>query len=285
MIGVISQRCYRCSVGVLIVGILRLDDLVGIFNTLLIVGLAVVHRSTPEIDVGEQGPNGIACEVTYVLPASLAIGTRMHDIALRLFQVGDAALQHAVGSALRNRHLLVIVLIRLCGIRNIAERAHQIEVAEAAQGKHLSAHFIIVTLSERGVQLHDISGMVQHNVAAVDDAIERSPLTIAIGRQQVNGIDIVERRVDAAGVFHQFIGTESAPDNSLLLASIADDTTVGTRHHVLNVLLGLPEILTDGFIGRIDGQEVVTGGESCCEQSHHGKNLEYIVTFHTDFCF
>ena len=175
MIGIFFDRCHTTGIDGVEIFILVFNHLVDILDALLIVSLAVVDGATPEIDIGQQSTHSIAGEIANVAPAVFTIGTAFHDVALSFFQVVDAILQHAVGSHLRNRHLLVVVFIRLIGVRNVAESTNEIEVAKAAQSKHLCTCLVIVTLCECGIQFHHVSCMVQHDVASVDNIVERTP--------------------------------------------------------------------------------------------------------------
>jgi len=73
MIDVLVSTANRAIGVVAVVLILRVDELVGIHNAVLVVFLAVVHGSLPEIDVCEQGVDGIAREVTLVAPVAATV--------------------------------------------------------------------------------------------------------------------------------------------------------------------------------------------------------------------
>ena len=188
----VGKAGHTVGVDSLEIFVLRTDDHINIVDALPIVGLIMRHGSTPEIDVGQQCMHGIAGEIAHIAPVSDAIATRLHDVALGLFQVADAELHDAVRSGLRNNHDLVVVLVGLGSIRNVTECPDKIEVAETTQSQHLSAGFIVVTLCELRIEFHHILGMVEDNVAAVDDTVEIAPGVVAIRRKKVDSIDVIE---------------------------------------------------------------------------------------------
>ena len=204
VIGIFIHGCHASRVG-LEIFVLGLNDLVGIADALLVVSLAVVDGSTPEVDIGQQGTHGVAREIAHVAPVLLAIGTTFHDVALGLLEVVDAVLQHTVGSHLRDHHLLVVVLVRLRRVGHVAEGAYQVEVAEAAQGKHLCTCLVVVALCEGRVVLHHVCSMVQHDVATVDDGIETLPRVVTILGKQVHCTDVLQVGIVVAAIFHQFV--------------------------------------------------------------------------------
>ena len=242
---------------------LGVDDGVAVDNSLLIVGGTVGHGCTPQVDVGHQGMDGVTGHVAPVAPVVATVGAGAHDVLTGVEQVVQTMLQHDIRRALGLRLGLTVFLVGVLRVGHIAERPHQVEVAERAQGQHLGTYHLVVTKRELRVFIHHRLSVVKHDVAVVDDLVESAPVVVPVGRQQVDSTDIVERVVIVVAQLVQLIRTVGTPHDGPLLNAVVNHALVASVHHLVHIGLGLPEVLAHNSVGGVDGQEVIAAGEGC----------------------
>ena len=170
--------------------------------------------ASPQIDVGQQGLDGIAGEIAHAAP--VGVGISRDGVGLCLLQVVDAAFQHDAGCRLRNIAILVATHIGFGDVGHVTEVAHQVEIAQRAQRQHLRAMGQVVALGVRRVFVHHLSGFLQHDVAVVDDTVERCPcgkLIVGLCVAQINLDEVFHRGSGDRGCRNQLVGAKVAPDD------------------------------------------------------------------------
>ena len=172
--------------------LLRGDDLVTVFHATSIVRHAMSDRSTPQVDISQDGVDGISRNPAHAAPVAQRETAGTQGVLAGLLQILDTLLQNVGRCRLWQLALLTGVHIGRGGVGHVAEVTHQIEVAEGTECEHLRTVYLIVALGVVGVYLHHLGSTAEHDVAAVDDIIEGSPKRKHIGRLHIGGSDFVE---------------------------------------------------------------------------------------------
>ena len=116
--------------------VLGVDNQVGIFNHLLIVGLclggvaAESNGSPPQIYVGQQGIYRIAVEIAAATPVGEREVLRVIDVLGSLFQILDTSCENYRRSGLGDGHILAALVVAGGDVGHVAESADEVEVAE-----------------------------------------------------------------------------------------------------------------------------------------------------------
>ena len=112
-------------------------------NNLLAIFYALIILTHPKVDIGQQGPHCLLCNTTFSIRYLIRIRAQrilLQRIVLSLAQIGHQLVEHGVRMSSRNHEGLAIINCRLQYQRHIAERAHQIEIAQGTQCQHFCLH-------------------------------------------------------------------------------------------------------------------------------------------------
>ena len=166
---------------------------------------------------------------------------------------------------------LTVIIDNLCGVRNILERANQIEIVQSSQGCHLGTHLIPFGSGKLCVLGKHLITMGKNLVTEIDGLVYISPVEnvhTGVGHTLHDLIiHIVVTHVLMTGsVQIVTVGTKVTPYSQL--PDCASHLVICTITNTLKVVLVLPEFFLHDLILWIHGQPIFAGCGSKGQQTY-----------------